>query len=66
MVGTCSAHGRHKMHTKLCSENVNGRAHTEDLNMYGSILLKWITKSKDGSLLAEFVWQRMRPSGVFF
>jgi hypothetical protein len=29
------------MHTEVCSENLKGREHLEDSDVYGMIILKW-------------------------
>jgi hypothetical protein len=42
MGGACNTHGRVKIPTKFWSENVKGGDHSEDLYVYGEIILEWI------------------------
>jgi len=38
----CSANGRDEIYTRFWSENLKGRNHSQDLEVEGKIILKWI------------------------
>jgi hypothetical protein len=51
------------MHTTFWLENVNGRVHSEDLDIDETIISECILWKFDGKLWTGFVWLRIRASG---
>jgi hypothetical protein len=54
------------MRTKFWLESLNGRDDSEDLAVYGSIILKRIIRKWSRRVWAELIWLRMRTSGRLF
>jgi hypothetical protein len=42
----CNTAGKTKMDTKFWMPNLRGKAHLEDLGIYGRIILKWYYRNK--------------------
>jgi hypothetical protein len=51
------------MHTKVWSENLKGRDHSEDLDMNERIILDWMLEEKCGKFWTGFMWLRLGTSG---
>jgi hypothetical protein len=51
------------MYTEVCSENVKGRYHLENLDVDGTIILKWILVKWYVRMGAGFSWLRTGTSG---
>jgi hypothetical protein len=44
------------MHTKFWLESLNGRNHSEGLDVNGRIILKWMLGKQDGRVWVGFSW----------
>jgi hypothetical protein len=42
---------------------MEGRDHSEDLNVGGRVILEWILEKKGAKLWTGFIWLRIRTSG---
>jgi hypothetical protein len=51
------------LHTKLWSENLKGREHSENLDIDGRVISEWILGKQSGKLQIKFVWLRIGISG---
>jgi hypothetical protein len=45
--------------------NLKGRDHSEDLGVYGRIILEWILEKYSGKVWTGFIWHRIWTSGGF-
>jgi hypothetical protein len=61
MGGACSTHGE-MGNTKLLSENLKGRDHSEDLCVKVRKILKWILGKHDGKMWTGFIRLRIGTS----
>jgi hypothetical protein len=50
------------MHTKILSENPNGRDNPEDTGIDGKIILKRILGKQSGKVWTKFIWLRIRTN----
>jgi hypothetical protein len=46
------------MRTKFLSENLKGRDQSENLRVYGKVILKWVVGKYGGKVWTGFVWLR--------
>jgi hypothetical protein len=51
------------MNTEFWSENVKIRDHSDDLGVYGKIILEWILGEGCGKLWTGCIWVRLGTSG---
>jgi hypothetical protein len=50
---------------RLWSENLNGRDHSDDLDIEGSVILEQVLGKQGGKLWTGYVWLRVGSSGEF-
>jgi hypothetical protein len=48
---------------RMLVRNLEGRDHSEDLGVYGKIILKWILGKWGGKVGTGFIWFRIGTSG---
>jgi hypothetical protein len=51
------------MHTKFLSENLKSRDHSEDLDVYGRIILEFMLGKQGEKLWTGCIWLRTGTSG---
>jgi hypothetical protein len=51
------------MHTKVWSENLEGRDHLQDLDINGKIMLEWILGKYGGKVWIGVMWLRIVTGG---
>jgi hypothetical protein len=51
------------MHTRLWSENLKRRDHSEDLGVDGREIYEWILQKQDGKLWTGNIWLRIGSCG---
>jgi hypothetical protein len=62
MCWACSTYGQRRDAYRICSGNLRERDHSEDLDVYRRIIIKWIFKKWDGAQTG-FIWLRIGTGG---
>lgn len=65
-VGKVASMGRWEIETKFCLKRLNGRDHSEDLDIDGRSKLTWVLGKEVWTAWIRFSWFRIGTGGVIF